>query len=257
MSIHPTAIISPDAKIAGDVEIGPYSIIGPSVTIGKGTKIGPHVVIESHTDIGENCHILQFASIGAAPQDLKFRGEETRVIIGNYNTIREFVTIHRATVADIGVTIMGDYNLIMAYSHIAHNCKLGDHVIMVNAANLAGHIHVEDYAIIGGLTGVHQFVRIGAHCIIGGASAVAMDIPPFVKAAGNKAKLYGLNTIGLRRRGFNEENIKALKEAYRIVFRSSLLLKTAIARVKSEVADVPEVRHFLEFIESSPRGICR
>jgi UDP-N-acetylglucosamine acyltransferase len=257
MNIHPTAIISPDATLAEDVEVGPYSIIGPSVNIGKGTKIGPHAVIESHTDIGDYCHILQFTSIGATPQDLKYRGEETRVVIGNHNTIREFVTIHRATTADIGVTIMGDYNLIMAYCHIAHNCKLGDHVIMVNAANLAGHIHVEDYAIIGGLTGVHQFTRIGAHCIIGGASAVSMDIPPFVKAAGNKAKLYGLNTIGLKRRGFTDETIQALKEAYRIIFRSSLLLAKAIEKVESDVADLPEVRHFLDFIKNSPRGVCR
>jgi UDP-N-acetylglucosamine acyltransferase len=257
MNIHPTAIISPDAKLAEDVEVGPYSIIGPSVHIGKGTRIGPHVVIESHTDIGEYCHILQFASIGAPPQDLKFQGEETRVVIGNHNTIREFVTIHRATIADIGVTIMGDHNLIMAYCHIAHNCKLGNHVIMSNAANLAGHIHVEDWAIISGLTGVLQFTRIGAHSIIGGCSAVTMDIPPYVKAAGNTAKLYGLNTIGLKRRGFPEETIQALKEAYRIIFRSSLLLAKAIEKAKSDVDDLPEVRHFLNFIENSPRGICR
>jgi UDP-N-acetylglucosamine acyltransferase len=214
-------------------------------------------VIESHTDIGEDCQIMQFASIGATPQDLKYNGEETRVVIGNNNMIREFVTIHRATVSDIGVTIMGDHNLIMAYCHIAHNCKLGNHVIMSNAANLAGHIHVEDYAIISGLTGVHQFTRIGAHSIIGGCSAVTMDIPPFVKAAGNMAKLYGLNTIGMKRRGFTEETLKALKEAYRIVFRSSLLLRKAIEKVRNEVTDTPEVRHFVEFIESSPRGVCR
>ena len=257
MIIHPTAIISPDANLATDVEIGPYSIIGPSVSVGKGTKIGPHVVIESHTDIGEHCHILQFASIGAPPQDLKFKGEETRVVIGNHNTIREFATIHRATSADIGVTIMGDYNLIMAYCHIAHNCKLGDNVIMGNAANLAGHIHVEDYAIISGLSGVHQFTRIGAHSIVGGASAVPKDVPPYVVASGNRAKLYGLNLIGLKRRGFSKETIQALKEAYRIVFRSSLLLEKAIVKVKSDVAGFPEVNHFVDFIEHSPRGICR
>jgi UDP-N-acetylglucosamine acyltransferase len=257
MSIHPTAIISPDAKIAEDVEIGPYSIIGPSVSIGKETKIGPHVVIESHTDIGENCHILQFASIGAAPQDLKYQGEETRVVIGNHNTIREFVTIHRATVSDIGVTIMGDHNLIMAYCHIAHNCKLGNHVIMSNAANLAGHIHVEDWAIISGLTGILQFTRIGAHSIIGGCSAVTMDIPPFVKAQGNTAKLYGLNIVGLKRRGFSEETISALNTAYRIIFRSALLLTKAIEKVRSDVPDLPEIRHLLDFIENSPRGVCR
>lgn len=257
MMIHPSAIVSPDAKLAADVEVGPYSIIGPSVNIGKGTKIGPHVVIESHTDIGEHCHILQFASIGAPPQDLKFKGEDTRVVIGNHNTIREFVTIHRATSADIGVTVMGDYNLIMAYCHIAHNCKLGNNVIMGNAANLAGHIHVEDYAIISGLSGIHQFTRIGAHSIIGGASAVPKDVPPFVVASGNRAKLYGLNLIGLKRRGFQKETIQALRDAYRIIFRSSLLLTKAIEKVRSDVASLPEVNHFVDFIENSPRGICR
>jgi UDP-N-acetylglucosamine acyltransferase len=257
MSIHPTAIISPEARLSDGVEVGPYSIIGPDVTIGKNTVIGPHVVIESHTDIGERCHIFQFASIGAIPQDLKYRGEETRVVIGNDNTIREFVTINRATSADIGVTVIGDHNLLMAYCHVAHNCKLGNYIIMANAANLAGHIHVEDHAIIGGLTGIHQFTRIGAHCIIGGASAVTKDIPPFVMASGNFAKLYGLNMIGLKRRGFKEETIRALKEAYRIVFRSSLLLKTAIENVRNQVEDIPEVRQFLEFIEKSERGICR
>lgn len=257
MRIHPTAIISPSANLDEGVEVGPYTIIGPDVRIGKNTIIGPHVVIESHTDIGEECRIHQFASIGAIPQDLKYRGEETRVIIGNANTIREFVTINRATSADIGATIIGNNNLLMAYCHVAHNCKLGNNIIMANAANLAGHIHVEDYAIIGGLTGIHQFTRIGAHCIIGGASAVTKDIPPFVMASGNFARLYGLNMIGLKRRGFKEETIQALKQAYRIIFRSSLLLKTAIERVRKEVDDIPEVRHFLTFIENSRRGICR
>ncbi len=257
MNIHPTAIVSPEANISEGVEIGPYTIIGPDVNIGKNTIIGPHAVIESHTDIGEGCRIYQFTSLGAIPQDLKFRGEATRVIIGNFNTIREFVTINRATTADIGVTIIGDRNLLMAYCHVAHNCKLGNNIIMANAANLAGHIHVEDYAIIGGLTGIHQFTRIGAHCIVGGASAVTKDVPPFVMASGNIAKLYGLNMIGLKRRGFKEEAIKALKQAYRIIFRSSLLLKTAIEKVKNEVEDLPEIRQFIEFIEKSERGICR
>jgi UDP-N-acetylglucosamine acyltransferase len=257
MNIHPTAVISPDATLAEGVEVGPYSIIGPDVHIGKNTQIGPHVVIEKHTDIGENNRISQFASIGGDPQDLKYQGEVTRVVIGNHNTIREYVTINRATIHDIGVTIIGDHNLLMAYCHVAHNCKLGDHVVMANAANLAGHIHVEDYAIIGGLTGIHQFTRIGAHCIIGGASGVANDIPPFVMASGNFTKLYGLNMIGLKRRGFPEETIAALKEAYRIIFRSKLLLAVAIRKVEQEVADLPEVRQFLDFIRKSERGICR
>jgi len=257
MKIHPTAIISPEAEIAEDVEIGAYSIIGPDVHIGKQTVVGPHVVIETQTDIGERCRIYQFAAIGAAPQDLKFKGEKTRVIIGNDNTIREFVTIHRATAAATGTTVMGDHNLIMAYSHIAHNCILDNHIIMVNAANLAGHIHVEDYAIIGGLSGVHQFTRIGAHSMIGGASAVTRDVAPYLIAAGNHATTHGLNVVGLKRRGFEEETINAIKRAYTLVFRSSLLLRTAIDKVRDEINDSPEVRHFLEFIEKSERGLCR
>ena len=257
MNIHPTAIISPESRIDEGVEIGPYSVIGPNVTIGSGTSVGPHVVIEGPTEIGTNCRIFQFASIGAVPQDLKFKGEECKVIIGNNNTIREFVTIHKATSADIGMTAIGNNNLIMAYCHIAHNCKLGSNIVMSNAANLAGHIHVEDYAIIGGLTGIHQFTRIGCHSIIGGASAVTLDIPPYVTASGNRAKLYGLNLIGLKRRNFPENTIETLKEAYRIIFRSTLLLSKAIERVRHDLENLPEVAHFVEFIEKSERGICR
>lgn len=257
MNIHPTAIVSPHANLEEGVEVGPYTIIGADVHIGKNTIIGPHVVVEDHTDIGENCCIFQFSSLGGAPQDLKFKGEKTRLIVGNHNTIREFVTINRATSADIGVTIIGNHNLLMAYCHVAHNCKLGNHIVMANAATLAGHIHVEDFAIIGGLTGIHQFTRIGTHCIIGGASAVAKDVPPYVMAAGNHAKPYGLNMIGMKRRGFKEETIMALKEAYRLIFRSSLLLTVAIERVKNEVADTSEVRHFIDFIQKSERGIIR
>ncbi len=194
MKIHPTAIISPDAKLEANVEIGPYSVIGADVQIGKNTIIGPHVVIDDYTHIGEGCRIHQFCSIGAPPQDLKFGGEKTRVVIGNFNTIREFVTINRSTAADIGVTIMGDHNLIMAYCHVAHNCKLGDRIVMANGATLAGHVHVEDNAIIGGLTGIHQFSSIGAHCIIGGASAVVKDVPPYTMVSGNHAKLVRLKS---------------------------------------------------------------
>jgi len=257
MNIHSTAVVSPEANLQEGIEIGPYSVIGPNVKIGKDTVVGPHVVIEGHTEIGERCRIFQFTSIGAVPQDLKFDGKETKVIIGNNNTIREFVTIHSATSADIGMTFLGDNNLIMAYCHVAHNCKLGNNIVMANAANLAGHIHVEDYAIIGGLSGVHQFARIGCHSIIGGASAVVQDIPPYITVSGNRARPYGLNLIGLKRRGFSEETIKALKKAYKIVFRSSLLLSVAIERIKEEVEDSTEVRHFTDFIESAKRGICR
>lgn len=257
MKIHPTAVISPEATLADGVEIGPYSVIGPDVHIGKNTRIASHVVIERHVDIGENNRISQFASIGGDPQDLKYQGEVTRVVIGNDNIIREYATINRATVEDIGTTIVGDSNMIMTYCHVAHNCKLANHIVMSNAVNLAGHIHVDDYAIIGGMTGVHQFTRIGAHCIIGGASAVNKDIPPYVTASGNFTKLYGLNQIGLRRRGFSEETIEALKKAYQIVFRSSMLLSAALKRIEEELPDLPEIRTFVDFIRKSERGVCR
>jgi len=257
MKIHPTAIISPDAHLEEGVEIGPYSIIGSDVKIGKNTLIGPHTVIDDYTHIGEGNHIFQFCSIGAPPQDLKFGGEKTRVVIGNFNTIREFVTIHRSTTADIGVTIIGDHNLLMAYTHVAHNCKLDNNIIMSNAATLAGHIHIENYAIISGLTGIHQFCRIGEHCMIGGASAVVKDIPPYVIAQGNHAKLFGLNLIGLKRRNFSEKTIKAISEAYRIIFRSKLLLEDAIKKAEAEVENLPEVNHFIKFIKESERGVCR
>jgi UDP-N-acetylglucosamine acyltransferase len=257
MKIHPTAIIASDAQLADGVEIGPYSIIGNDVQIGKNTVIGPHTVIDDYTRIGEGCLISQFCSIGAPPQDLKFGGEKTRVVIGNHNTIREFVTINRSTIADIGMTFIGNQNLIMACCHIAHNCKLGNNIVMANAALLAGHIHVEDFAIIGGMTGIHQFSRIGAHCIIGGASAVPKDMAPYTMSSGNRVKLYGLNLIGLKRRKFPEKTIKALKEAYRIIFRSNLLLETALKKVESEVEDCLEVRHLIHFIRESKIGICR
>jgi UDP-N-acetylglucosamine acyltransferase len=257
MKIHPTAIISPDAHLEEGVEIGPYSIIGSDVKIGKNTLIGSHTVIDDYTHIGEGNNIFQFCSIGAPPQDLKFGGEKTRVVIGNFNTIREFVTIHRSTTADIGVTIIGDHNLLMAYTHVAHNCKLDNNIIMSNAATLAGHIHIEDYAIISGLTGIHQFCRIGEHCMIGGASAVVKDIPPYVIAQGNHAKLFGLNLIGLKRRNFSEKTIKAISEAYRIIFRSKLLLEDAIKKAEAEVENLPEVNHFIKFIKESERGVCR
>lgn len=257
MKIHPTAIIAPDAQLEEGVEIGPYSIIGPDVKIGKNTIVGPHTVIDIHTQIGEGCNIFQFCSIGAPPQDLKFGGEKTGVIIGNFNTIREYVSIHRGTTADTGMTVMGDHNLLMAYVHIAHNCKLGNHVIIGNSTGLAGHVEVEDCAIISPLCGVHQFCRIGAHCIVGGASAVVKDIPPYAMANGNRATLFGLNLIGLQRRGFSESSISALKQAYRIIFRSDLLLEEALEKAKNEVADCPEVRHFIDFIHKSKRSICR
>ena len=257
MGVHPTAIVSSEAALEEDVEIGPYSVIGPDVQIDRGTVVGSHTVIEGPTTIGANCRIFQFASIGAPPQDLKFEGERCAVVIGNNNTIREFVTIHRATAADIAMTCIGDNNLLMAYCHVAHNCRLGNNIVMANAANLAGHISVEDYAIIGGLSGIHQFTTIGCHAMISGASAVTQDVPPYVTVAGNHARPYGLNLIGLKRRGFSDETVGYLKKAYRIIFRSSLLLSVAAERIREEIKDSPEVDHFLAFIEKSERGVCR
>jgi UDP-N-acetylglucosamine acyltransferase len=257
MTIHPTAIVSNKANLHETVEIGPYAVIGDGVTIGKNSVIGPHAVIEGTTEIGENCRIFQFAAIGAVPQDLKFKGEDCKVVIGNNNMIREFVTIHKATSADIASTVIGDGNLLMAYCHVAHNCKLGNHIVLSNGVNLAGHILIDDFAIIGGMSGVHQFTRIGSHSFIGGASAVAQDVPPYVKAAGNRAKLFGLNEVGLRRRGFSDATVDALKKAYRIIFRSSLLLSTAIEKVRLEVEPLPEIERLVSFIEKAPRGICR
>ena len=257
MKIHPSAVVSPEATIGPDVEIGPYCVIGRNVSIGRNTTLASHVVIGEGTVIGEGCRIAPFASIGGLPQDLKFKGEESRVIIGNFNDIREFVTINRATQADLGVTRIGDHNLIMAYCHVAHNCQLGSHIVMANASHLAGHVLVEDYAVIGGLVGVHQFSRIGAHAMIGGASAVNRDVPPYSTVFGNHARLYGLNLIGLKRRGFSAETISALKMAFRYVFRSGLLLSEGIEKVRREVKNLPEVEYFLKFIESSKRGVCR
>lgn len=257
MKIHQTAIVDKGAQIDEGVEIGPYSIIGPDVKIGKNTVIGPHVVIEGHTQIGEGCHILQFCSIGAPPQDFKYKGEKTSLVIGGFNVIREFVTIHRATAAGDSLTAIGSHNMIMSYCHVAHNCKLGSHIVMANAATLAGHVRVEDYVVIGGLSGIHQFTNIGAHCIIGGASAVVKDVPPYTMAAGNHAKLFGLNLIGLKRRNFSEETIKALKKAYQTVFRSQLLLEEALSKTQREAESIPEVKHFVEFIRESQRGTCR
>ena len=257
MDIHPTAIVHPRATIAPGVKIGAYSLIGENVRIGKDTVIDSHVVVEGWTEVGERCHLFPFVSIGAAPQHMRYRGEPTRVTIGNENVIREFVTIHRATVEGGGNTTLGHGNFIMAYSHIAHDCKVGNQVIMANASTLAGHIAVEDFAIVGGLVAIHQFVRVGCYAIIGGASGVPKDIPPYMCAAGNRAKLFGLNTVGLKRHRFSEATLVALKQAYRILFRSHLILNKAIEKVETDVPRLPEITHLLDFLKSSKRGVCR
>jgi UDP-N-acetylglucosamine acyltransferase len=256
-NIHKTAIISPKAELAANVYIGPYCIIGDNVKIGKGTKLISHVHIECNTIVGENCQIYPFTTIGFPPQDLKYKGEPTGVKIGNNNVIREYVTIHRASVSGDGWTTIGDNNFIMAYVHIAHDCRIGNSVILANLATLAGHVIVEDYVFIGGMVAIHQFTRIGAYAMVGGFSGVGQDIPPFTMASGARAKLYGLNTVGLKRRGFSEETINILKKAYKILFRDKLSLKEAIEKINQEIPDIPEIQHLIEFIEANKRGICR
>ncbi|MDX1778800.1 MAG: acyl-ACP--UDP-N-acetylglucosamine O-acyltransferase [Thermodesulfobacteriota bacterium] len=255
--IHKTALIDGKAELDSGVEVGPYSIIGPNVKIGKNTKIGPHVIIDQWTQIGEGCNIFQFSSIGAAPQDLKYCGEESWVIMGNNNTLRESVTINRGTSQSGGKTIIGNNNFFMAYCHVAHDCRIGNHVILANAATLAGHIQIEDHAIVGGLVGVHQFVRLGCHSIIGGGSGVNKDIPPYTMANGQRAKLYGLNLVGLKRHNFSQDVLRDLKKAYRLILRSNQTLEKSIERAQAEVPHSLEVDHFIDFIKSSERGITR
>lgn len=255
--IHPSAIVSPAAKIGSAVEIGAYSIIGDNVTIGDGTWIGAHVVIDPFVTIGPGCRIFQFAAIGAIPQDLKFGGEESYVKIGANVTVREFVTIHRGTEPGGGVTEVGDKSFLMAYTHIAHDCHVGKMVVMANNATLAGHITIGDFASVGGLVAIHQFVRVGDYAFVGGKSAVVKDVPPYVIAAGDRAVLHGLNRVGLKRHGFSEQALAALKKTYRILFRYGLTLNEAISRVRAEVELVPEVENFISFIKASERGITR
>ena len=255
--IHATAIVDSKAELDADVEVGPYSIIRKNVSIGAGTVIGPHVIIEPYVNIGRDCHIFQYAAIGAPPQSLKFKGEKTDVKIGRGTIIREFVTIHRGTEFGGGLTEVGEENFLMAYTHIAHDCMTGKKVIFANNATLAGHIIVGDNATIGGLVAIHQFVRIGDYAYVGGKSAVVKDIPPYVIASGDRAKLHGLNTVGLKRHGFSQETLSLLKKAYRIIFRIGITLNEAIERIRAEVEQIPEVVNLIDFIKSSRRGITR
>ncbi len=255
--IHPTAVIDLKADIDSNVEIGPHSIIEADVQIGSGTIIGPHVVIQPYVTIGPDCHIFQFASIGAVPQAIKFQGEKTFLKIGRGTVVREFVTINRGTGFGGGITEIGEENFLMAYAHIAHDCKTGRRVLLANNATLAGHISIGDFVTIGGLVAIHQFVRVGNYAYIGGKSAVVKDIPPFVIAAGYRAKLYLLTCVGLKRQGFSQDTLSLLKKTYRILFRIGLTLNEAIERVKAEVDQVPEVVNLIKFIKSSQRGITR
>ncbi len=255
--IHPTAIIQPGAKIADHVSIGPFCVIGEHVSIGPGTTVASHVVIDGWTEIGRDNQFYQFSSIGAAPQDLKYSGEQTYLKIGDRNRIREFVTINRGTAEGGGVTSAGNDNLFMAYSHVAHDCIIHDHVIMANGATLAGHVEIESSAILGGLSAVHQFCRIGCHTMISGGAMVAQDIPPYTVAQGDRAKTMGLNLIGMKRRGFSEETIRGIKKAYRMIFRSGMRLEEALEMVVEELEPTVELDHFVNFIKESQRGIAR
>jgi UDP-N-acetylglucosamine acyltransferase len=257
MGIHQFAVVHENAQIGTDVTIGPGAVVGEHVTVGDGTEIGAHVFIDGVTQIGEACRFHTGAVIGSPPQDLKYQGEPTRLEIGSHNVFREYVTVNTGTSSGGGVTRLGDHCMMMAYAHVAHDCQISDHVIFANCATLSGHVTVEEYAIVGGLSAVHQFVRIGAHCIIGGCTGVAQDVPPYMMASGERAKLYGLNTVGLKRRDFSEDSLKALQKAYRILFRSKRSIKHAVEQVKTEIQGCPEVEHLVEFIEGSERGVCK
>ncbi len=255
--IHPTALVHEKAKIAPDVEIGAYSIIGDQVEIGSGTWIGPHVVIQGPTRIGSDNQIFQFASLGERPQDKKYAGEPTQLEIGDSNVIREFCTFNRGTAQDVGITRVGNDNWIMAYVHLAHDCQVGNNTIFANNAQLAGHVHVGDYAILGGFTVVHQFCHIGAHALTAMGSIVLQDIPAYITASGNPAQPHGLNSEGLKRRGFDGDTILSLKRAYKQLYKSGMRLEEAKQALQGQLAECPEIQLLLDFLASSRRGIIR
>ncbi|WP_110686244.1 acyl-ACP--UDP-N-acetylglucosamine O-acyltransferase [Salinicola aestuarinus] len=254
--IHPTAIVDPAATLADDVEVGPFSVIGPDVEIDAGCVIGPHVVIKGPTCLGKRNRIFQFASVGEDCQDKKYAGETTRLEVGDDNVIRESVTLHRGTSQDRGVTTIGSRNLFMAYSHVGHDCIIGDDCILANQATLAGHVRLGNFAILGGLSAIHQFCHMGEHAMVGGCSAITKDIPAFVMANGNPAAPHGLNSIGLKRRGFSSESVRALNECYRLVYRKGLTLEQAISEIESRFS-LDETQRFVETLKSSQRGILR
>ncbi|MBI5436673.1 MAG: acyl-ACP--UDP-N-acetylglucosamine O-acyltransferase [Nitrosomonadales bacterium] len=255
--LHSTAIIHPNARLAGDVEVGAYSLIGEHVEIGAGTVIGPHVVINGHTRIGKNNRIFQFSSLGEIPQDKKYAGEPTRLEIGDHNTIREFCTLNIGTAQDAGVTRVGNHNWIMAYVHLAHDCQIGNHTIFANNTQLAGHVCVDDYAILGGFTGVHQFCQIGAHVMTGVGTVVLQDIPPYVTASGNPVAPHGINSEGLKRRGFSSGAVMAIKRAYKTLYKSGLALDEAKEAILEQAAEHPELNALADFLSRSQRGIIR
>lgn len=256
MSIHPTAIIDAAAELGAECEIGPYCVIGAGVVLGDGCRLHAHVVIDGPTTLGRGNEIFPFASLGQKTQDLKWKGGTTRLRIGDHNTFREHVTIHRATV-DGDTTVVGSHNHILAYAHIAHDVQLGNHVIMSNVATLAGHVIVEDHAVVGGLAAVHQFCRIGRMAIIGGCSKVVQDVPPFMLADGNPAVTRTVNKVGMERAGVSEEAQAALRQAHKLLFREAFTVTKALERIESDLPPLPEVEHLVAFVRASERGLCR
>jgi UDP-N-acetylglucosamine acyltransferase len=254
VDIHPTAIVDDGADLDEGVVVGPYSIIGPNVRIGADTEISSHVLIEKDTTVGRECVIHKGAVLGTDPQDLKYGKEPTTLVVGDRTRIREYCTLNRGTAAT-GTTVVGSDCLLMSYVHVAHDCRIGDHVILANSVNMAGHVTIGDWVIISGLTPIHQFVRIGAHSFIGGASRIVKDIPPYVKAAGNPVQLYGLNSVGLQRRGFPEDVRRELKRAYRLFFASAYNTSQALERAREDLRDIPEIDVFLSFFEETERGV--
>ena len=255
--IHPTAVIVPGAELGGGVEVGPYAVIGPHVTIGENTRVGSHAVIEGRTSIGRENRIFQFASVGAIPQDKKYRGEDSQLIIGDRNAIREFATLHLGTAGGGMITRIGNHNLLMNYSHVAHDCQIGDNVVLANGATLAGHVTIEDYVTVGGLVAIHQFTRIGESALLAGGAMVSQDVPPYCIATGDRAHLNGLNFIGLKRRGWPAEELIILKKAYRTLFAEGLPLKEALLRLQEDYGASAAVARLTTFLAESQRGVCR
>jgi len=255
--IDARAVVSPQAELAADAQVGPFSVIGPGVRVGARTRIGPHVVIAGLTTIGEDNQFFPFTSIGHAPQDKKYKGEPTLLEIGDRNVFRESVTVNRGTTHDRGVTHIGNDNLLMAYSHVAHDCRLGDQIVMANCATLGGHVEIGDWVTLGGLSAVHQHTKVGAHCFIAHNAAVTRDVPPYVLAVGRPAVPHSVNSVGLQRRGFTPEQIRNIRRAYRLLYRSGLKLKTALEELETAAVTQAEIRPFVEFIKRSERSIVR
>ena len=254
VDVHPSAVVDESAQIGEGVVVGPYAVIGPNVSIGAGTRVGPHVLIDRDTTVGAGCVLYNGAVLGSDPQDLKYRGEATMLHVGDRTVVREYATLNRGTTA-LGHTSVGSDCLLMAYSHVAHDCQIGDHVILSNSVNMGGHVTIDEWAIIGGATLIHQFARIGRQAFVGGGSAVRKDVPPYVKASGNPLQLYGLNSVGLQRRGMSEDTRRELKRAYRLFFASTHNTSQALALAREELRALPEIEIFLSFFEQSARGV--